>query len=238
VFFVAPVRVQVARMLLNMGRFTDMFRWRPNHGTEVICVPIDRPHEVVRFTVDPFFQWHFANAHDDGRRIIVDYVRHPDFAVFAGLGELANGGSYAAHAGGRLHRATIDLERRTISSEELCDRRCEFPTIASDRAGRAHASTYLQLDDLAAVGRFDTATGRLVAHELPATQCATEPVFVARPAAQRDDDGHVLALCHDGPSSRAFLAIYDAARIEDGPLARAWFDHPIPITFHGTFVRA
>ena len=23
--------------------------------------------------------------------------------------------------------------------------------------------------------------------------------------------------------------------LEDGPVARAWFDHQVPITFHGTF---
>ena len=27
----------------------------------------------------------------------------------------------------------------------------------------------------------------------------------------------------------------DALRLSEGPVARAWFDHQIPITFHGTF---
>ena len=72
---------------------------------------------------------------------------------------------------------------------------------------------------------------------LPATQRATEVLFVPRPEATAEDDGWMLSLCHDGPSRRAFVAVYDPARLEDGPIARAWFDHHVPITFHGTFGR-
>jgi all-trans-8'-apo-beta-carotenal 15,15'-oxygenase len=63
----------------------------------------------------------------------------------------------------------------------------------------------------------------------------TEPLFVPRANATREDDGWLVALSHDGPSNRAFIAVYDAARLPDGPIARAWFDHQVPITFHGTF---
>jgi len=38
-----------------------------------------------------------------------------------------------------------------------------------------------------------------------------------------------------GMRDRAFVAVYDAARIPDGPIAKIWFDHHVPITFHGTF---
>jgi all-trans-8'-apo-beta-carotenal 15,15'-oxygenase len=236
VFFVSPVRVHVPRMLLQVGSFAEMFRWRPELGTEVICVPIDRPAEAVRFTAETFFQWHFANAFTRGRELVIDYVRYPGFSSFYEMGRLAQGGAYPRARGvGRLHRAVIDPAARALRSEPLlADRSCEFPTVASARQGAEQAATYLALDDLRAIGKLDRA-GRLEAHALPGDQRVTEPIFVARPGAQRDDDGWVLALCHDGPSDRAFLAVYDAARIPDGPIARAWFDHQVPITFHGQF---
>lgn len=236
VFFVAPVRVHVPRMLLQVGSFSELFRWRPELGTEVICVPIDRPGEPVRFTVESFFQWHFANAFTRGGELVIDYVRYPDFSSFYELGGLPRGGAYRGALGaGRLHRAVIDPAARAMRSEPLlAERSCEFPTVAGARQGAEQAATYLALDDLRAIGRLDRA-GRLAAHALPGDQRATEPIFVARPGAQLDDDGWVLALCHDAPSDRAFLAVYDAARIPDGPIARAWFDHQVPITFHGQF---
>ena len=37
-------------------------------------------------------------------------------------------------------------------------------------------------------------------------------------------------------SAVAFVGVYDAKRIPDGPVAKIWIDHHVPITFHGTFV--
>jgi all-trans-8'-apo-beta-carotenal 15,15'-oxygenase len=106
--------------------------------------------------------------------------------------------------------------------------------VATGVEGREHAVSYLSLDSLQAIGKL-TAKG-LVEHAVPDTQRISEPVFVPRQNAAGEDDGWLLALSHDGTSERAFVAVYDAARIPDGPVARVWFDHQIPITFHGTFV--
>jgi carotenoid cleavage dioxygenase-like enzyme len=243
VFFLSPVRVDIPRMMLQLGSFQQLFRWRPELGTEVICVPIDRPAEVVRFTTDAFYQWHFANAFTRGRELVIDYVHYPTFDTFYQIGAIANGGGPNALDDARGHRAIIDLDRKTLRSILVLDRPCEFPTLAAGREGTDHATTYFALDALHSIGRLDTSPGAvavhtLTEHVLPATQRATEPVFVARPGAIAEDDGWLLALCHDGPSNRAFVAVYDARRLPDGPVARAWFDHQIPITFHGTFASA
>lgn len=238
VFFVSPVRIALPRMLLQLGTFEQLFQWRPEHGTEVICVPIDRPGAPVRFTVESFYQWHYANAFSRGDSLVIDYVRYPDFTSFGEIGGLATGARPDSFSQGRLHRGVVDLAARTLRSEPLLDgRSCEFPTVAPDRAGAADAATYLTLDDQLGVGRL-AADGRLATHSLPDTQRITEPLFVPRPGAAREDDGWVLALAHDAPSDRAFLAVYDAARLPDGPIARAWFDHQVPITFHGSFLPA
>lgn len=62
-----------------------------------------------------------------------------------------------------------------------------------------------------------------------------EPVFV--PSAERDDEGHVVAIVSDGTSERSTLIVLDAANLEDGPIARV----PMPLlpyAFHGTWDRA
>jgi all-trans-8'-apo-beta-carotenal 15,15'-oxygenase len=225
VFFISPVRVEVARMLLQLGEFEQLFRWRPEHGTEVVCVPIDRPAEVVRFTVEPFYQWHFANAFARADQLVVDYIRYPDFASFPALGRPGDDGAPAALAAGRYHRAELDLTARTLRSRPLADRGCEFPTLVAGTEGREHALAYAAFDGLRAIGSID-GNGAIVAHELPESELASEPIRVG---------DHVLALCHT--RERAFVAVYAAARIPDGPVAKIWLDHQVPLTFHGTFVR-
>jgi all-trans-8'-apo-beta-carotenal 15,15'-oxygenase len=238
VFFISPARVNVPRMLLQVGSFDKLFQWKPEVGTEIICVPIDNPSEPVRFSVEAFYQWHFGNAFTRGTdELVIDYVHYRDFSSFNQIGDYSSGGEATEKptlADGYAHRATIDLVGRRFRTERVMDQPCEFPTVAPGSEG-VDAKNYAVLGSLRGVGRFDPRTGGLVAHMLPATQRVTEPLFVPRPGATRDDDGHVLALCHDGPTERAFLAIYDAARLADGPVARAWFDHHVPITFHGTW---
>src|SRR5688500_16475391 len=120
VFFVSPVRVDVPRMLLQVGSFDKLFRWRPEHGTEIICVPIDAPDQPVRFTVDAFYQWHFANAFTrDANTLVVDYVRYRGFESFYQFGDLLSGEMPERVDRGQLHRATIDLATKQLRSEPL-----------------------------------------------------------------------------------------------------------------------
>ena len=75
IFFVSPVRLSMTRHFLQWGGFSELFGWKPQAGSEVIVVPLAQPEASVRFTVEPFFQWHFANAFHCGSEIVVDYVR-------------------------------------------------------------------------------------------------------------------------------------------------------------------
>jgi all-trans-8'-apo-beta-carotenal 15,15'-oxygenase len=228
IFFISPVRIDVPRMLLQVGSFEQLFRWRPELGTEILAVPIDRPSEPVRFTVDAFYQWHFMNAFGRGSELVVDYVRYAGFDSFHDLGVVGVVGAdrpSSARDDGHYHRATIDLALCTLRSERISDRRCEFPTLAPGSEGQAHALGYAVFDDLCAIGSIDM-RGTIVSHELPAEQRASEPLYV---------DGYLLSLCHT--AGAAFLAVYDASRIPDGPISRIWLDPHVPITFHGAFAR-
>lgn len=225
VFFLSPVRVDIPRMMLALGGFEKLWKWKPELGTEILCVPIDRPTDVLRFTTGAFYQWHFANAFNRANEIVIDYVRYPNFDSFYEIGKIAAGGSPSALTEGRLHRATIDLAAKTLRSEQLSDRGLEFPTVAPGHEGTDAPITYAAFDDLRAIGSID-ARGQVTSHTLAADERATEPLFA---------DGHLLVLCHT--RSAAYVGIYDAARIPDGPVAKVWLDHTVPITFHGTFHR-
>ena len=63
-------------------------------------------------------------------------------------------------------------------------------------------------------------------------------MFVPAPGAADETAGWLLTLVHDGRADASYLAVLDAARLEDGPVARAWFDHAVPITFHGSWLPA
>jgi carotenoid cleavage dioxygenase-like enzyme len=62
-----------------------------------------------------------------------------------------------------------------------------------------------------------------------------EPVFVAAPEAQREDDGVLLSVVLDAAAGASFLLALDAADLSE--LARAQVPHHIPFSFHGQFMR-
>ncbi len=163
----------------------------------------------------------------------MDLVRYPDFASFHELGKPTGVDGPPGLAGARYHRAVIDPARRTMTSEVVLDEVCEFPKVNARVEGAEHRTTWLTLGALDGIGRLDPETGTMTADRLPSHQRASEPVFVPRVGARDEADGHVLTLCYDGHQDRSFVAIHDGLRVADGPVARLWLDHRVPMTFHG-----
>jgi all-trans-8'-apo-beta-carotenal 15,15'-oxygenase len=81
--------------------------------------------------------------------------------------------------------------------------------------------------------RLDLARGTKVAVALGDDAYPSEPVIVPRGGAE--DDGWILTLVYDPQAHASGVAILDGQRLEAGPVARAWFDHHVPPTFHGVW---
>ena len=233
VFFVSPIAIRIWRALLMVGSATDLLAWRPEHGTEVIVVPLDNPGEPVRFHTDPFFQWHFSNAWEEQGQIVVDYVRYADMSSFEDLEQGLVGDA------GQLHRARIDPKRKTFKTEQLWNVQCEFPRVAPGLEGAPNRYTWLACDDeRPGISRFDNKTDTASTWWAEEGQFCAEPVFVRAPHPAGEGDGWALSLTYDASSHKSFVAVLDGQHPETGPIARAWFDHHIPITFHGNFAPA
>jgi carotenoid cleavage dioxygenase-like enzyme len=46
----------------------------------------------------------------------------------------------------------------------------------------------------------------------------------------------LLSLVYDSTHDRSYVGTIDALASENGFVGKAWFDQPIPFTFHGGFV--
>ena len=66
---------------------------------------------------------------------------------------------------------------------------------------------------------------------------AGEPIFVPRPNGTDEDDGWVLAQFYNAERRCSELAILDAKRIEQGPVATLKLHHHIPYGLHGNFTQ-
>ena len=62
-----------------------------------------------------------------------------------------------------------------------------------------------------------------------------EPLFVARPGSKAEDDGWILVLVHDGDNVSTDLAILDAQKISEGPIANLKLPTYVPMGVHGSW---
>lgn len=245
IVFIPPLRLRIARMFLGMGGFSDNLAWRSDLGTEVLVVPIDDPTHPVRFTADPFFTWHYSNAFERGRELVVDYVRYPDFASNRWITEMFRGqDSSRGVADGTFHRAVINLDAERLTSEERWSRPCEFPRVAPAVDAADGRFAYVAAHSAGADGRglqdtiarIEVDTGDVSEYVFEPGRYTSEPVFVPRPDATAEDDGYLLALVYDAADHSSACTVLDARDLEAGPIARARFDHHIPPRFHGIWV--
>lgn len=242
VFALVPVMADPMLLLRTRGAFGESLRWHPERGTELLVVPIDAPGDVVRIPTESFFFWHSVNAFEttDGK-LVLDLVRYPDFASqTAWIDDIARGGAESPHEGAYF-RAEVDLSARSVRWEERWPSAVEFPMVHPDFAGRAHR--YAWLSGFSAgrgmpdrVVRFDVESGRALAFDPGVRGIVSEPVLVPKHGATTELDAWVLVLVGDMDANAGHLAVWDAARPEDGPLARAWFDHPFGPSLHGAWV--
>jgi all-trans-8'-apo-beta-carotenal 15,15'-oxygenase len=234
-FLVSPVRIDLVRALLGLGEFSRLVTYHPDAGVEVLVVPLDRPSEAKRFTVDPFFQWHFAGARDDGDAIEAFFVRHPDFQSFEGLRKTG------PRSTGALVRARIEPQRARFEVERLFESGCEFPRVDPRFEGRASAplsNVFLteEHEGRRHLVRFDVRAGRARLHALEDGLVGSEIVFVPRAADAPEGDGWALALVHDPSEDRSHVRVIDTARFEDEPVATLRFPEWVPMTFHGLWL--
>ena len=69
----------------------------------------------------------------------------------------------------------------------------------------------------------------------PAGNILVEPTFVPRPGGTAEDDGWVLTVGYEEARHRSRLMIFDAAHVDDGPVAEAWLPFHLPMSYHGAF---
>jgi carotenoid cleavage dioxygenase len=230
VLFVCPLRFDFTT--------PNVLAWEPRRGTRIAVIRRDGVAPDVRwFETGAFWVWHFANAHEAGARIVVDYPHwsHPGF------------GPAGSPAGG-IHRTILDLGTGAVSVEQRDDRLCEFPRIDDRRLGRDHRYFHVAAKDPGGVGgrgvwnallRYDLQTGAAAERRMGKVALG-EAVFAPRAGASASDEnaGYLLTFTYDSESLETRFLILAAADIAGEPVATLRMPHRVPFGLHGNWIPA
>jgi carotenoid cleavage dioxygenase-like enzyme len=231
-----PFVVDPLALALSGRPYIENYRWKPERGTRFTLVDRVSGEATHGFLTDACFGFHHVNAYEDDGEVVVDLCAFPDAGVIEDLYlERLRKGKPVSFA--ELTRFRLRPSDRSVGRERLADTRIELPRINYMRCNERPYSCVWGVSSgpsgwLEQIVRVDAGDGSTISWAQPACYPG-EPVFVARPEAEHEDDGVLLSVVLDASAERSFLLVLDARDLSE--LARAHAPHHIPFGFHGQF---
>jgi carotenoid cleavage dioxygenase len=218
------------------------YAWEADKRSYVGVMKRDASVSSVRwFECDPCYVFHPMNAYEDGDAIVGDVMQYEAAPLFPD----PNGRpGDPAKAVANLTRWRFDLAANSdgFKRERIDDLAAEFPRLDERFAGLDYRHGYFAassdrelFDHFDTLAHIDFGNKKRSGYRLPAGDAISEPIFVPRSAAAAEGDGYLLATIYRGAENRSDLAVFDAATLEQGPIAVAELSHRVPFGFHGNW---
>ena len=226
------------------GAFFERLRFAPDRACRIAVVPKAAPDTAQWFEAAFTAAYHFGDAFQRNGRIVMRTVRHDniDEARSPMREAMAGDAAHAVNSNASLRELHLDLRTGKAHWEDTGIQGIEFPLFDTRSAGNRSARLYapaMQGETTApyfnAVAGYDVARGRREIHRYGRDILAEEHVFVPRPGSRNADDGWLVGTLLDAANQRSGIAVLDAQRIDEGPVAQAWLPYAVPLGFHGTF---
>lgn len=243
VFLLAPIQLDMAAVRAGQSMLEAM-RWAAERPTRVLVI------DKADFSRRRFFElpachvFHFGNAWDDGRLLRVDYVQGVPLPEFNAGAEAMMRGQRSGRDVSTARVLEIDLQTGRLSVAAR-DEAVEFPVVDPRVVARRHRYVWYPtaVDTGARWGfnglmRLDIESGARERFSFGADVVVEEHVLVPRSGSTREGEGWLVGMGYDVKRQRSFLSVFDALRLADGPLARAWLPYWVPYGFHGRFQTA
>jgi 9-cis-epoxycarotenoid dioxygenase len=192
--------------------------------------------ELQWIEVPDCFFFHLYNAWEDGDEVVVVGTSMTPADIIFKTSEVPR----AVLTEVRLNRATGTSTKRELASLNL-----EVGKMNPQYVGVKTQFLYLAIVEpwpkVSGIAKVDLQSGEVVArHDYGAHRFGGEPVFVPRTSspAAREDDGFLLAFCHDELAGTSQLLVLDAASPTLAPVATVKLPSRVPYGFHGAFIPA
>ena len=215
--------------------------WRPEAGTQVMVLDKDDLTQRRIYDLPGFFHFHLGDAwaeRDGTIRFDVAASGDPRFAV-DGARVLVEGHGVVPGDPAKLALITLRPDGRAemFTSESVG----EFPKSDPRRTGLARSLTVHTAGETrgrplpTGLAVQDWKTGRSQGFDFGLHQIVEETVFVPKSGATAEAEAWLVGPSINLREGRTELHVYDAAHVEDGPVASWAADVALPAGFHGTW---
>lgn len=249
IIFKNPVTVDNATYMSGKAPAASCVRWQGEKPTLIYMIPRgDTEKKVKTFKLPSSFIFHHANAYEteDGKDLVVDSIHYPSLPAVGKEALPSQCIDPNAAFQSRLRRVRIrnfeSPDAYSVSIETQSSQYLEMPSVRDSCRGSKHRYVYGYESwfskELIGVSKIDTWRSETKTWFPEPQEFLLEPQFISRDSnhstAQEDDDnGWVIAQYFDSKTSKSGFFIFDARRIEEGPICKVWLEHPLPSGLHG-----
>jgi beta,beta-carotene 9',10'-dioxygenase len=234
-----PYVVNPRDLALSGRPYIENYRWKPERGTRFHLFDRVTGERTGPFEAEPRFGFHHVNSYEEDGDVVVDICTFRDAEIVQDLYlERLRAGKPLSQPS--LERFRISTGDGTVTTEALVDHALELPRINYGRCNERPYRYVWGVSDgpdsgwLEQIVKADVAERRTAVWEEPGSYPG-EPVFVAAPDAEAEDEGVLLSVVLNGERGNSFLLVLDARSLDE--LARAEVPHHIPFGFHGQYAR-
>jgi carotenoid cleavage dioxygenase len=242
VFLLPPLIADREKMQQNAS-YLDFHTWRPELGLRILTINKSDWSDRRWYQLPAGFVFHIGNAWEDKAGVIrLDYVRSDDDSVIkTTLRQVMQGKNV------NLTTPTtnfVTLNPKTGSATQRATQTIsEFPRIDSRRTGKRYRHLYTltkptnDTPRFDAILRHDLESGHIDSFAYGPRYLVEEHIFVAKPGGTREGEGWLIGTALDTQSKITLLSVFDALHLNGGPMAQAFLPYPLPLGFHGNFVK-
>jgi carotenoid cleavage dioxygenase-like enzyme len=211
----------------------DRYSWRPEEPLRILILDKNDLTRQRIVELPPRFLFHIGNAwEDEAGAIRFDACLLEDSSFATGVARDLALGRYAEHLTARPTLITVGSDGR--GGMAAMDGAGEFPRTDPRRVGEENRVTYGIVEF--GIAAWNWRTGETASHIFSQMHWSEEPVFVPRSDRSAEQDGWVITTSLNTRAQRTELAIFEASRIKDGPIAMFACPYVLPLGFHGAFV--
>lgn len=237
-----PFVVDPKDLLKGDKPFINNFVWEPQNKTRFIVVDRKDGKIIGKYLYKPFFAFHHANAFEKNGSLYLDIITYETPKIIYQEGDefrIKPAMKREANLPGKLERFSLDLKTGEMESKELLNDPADFPGINPLRDGRSYKYLYVvdsrdivEKEENRPIYKVNTNT-KEVTRWAQAGSYPGEPVFVAKPNGEEEDDGVILSLVFDNKKYRSYLLILDAKNMTE--LGKVIIPHIVPPGLNGEF---
>jgi all-trans-8'-apo-beta-carotenal 15,15'-oxygenase len=241
VFVLPPIHYDLQKVKQGLA-FVDCYDWRSGQPIRVLLVDKNTLEITRRYELPSGFVFHHANAYEESDGTVrFDSVVHPDARVMTEtLREVMRGVSRPIPESATM---VVKLAPDGRATRETLKGNVEFPRVDPRRIGQRHRQTWSVVFDSTGDGptggivRRDLESGATDMHRFGSLMLVEEHVYVPR-AGGAEGEGWLIGTHLDVGAGVTKLAVFDAMKLSDGPLAVASLPYTLPLGLHGNFVGA